>query len=90
MAEVTENARALRKNRTGVVVSDKCDKTITVAITSRVKHPFYNKIVSRTKNVKAHDEANECTVGDKVLIEETRRLSKTKHWRLVEIIEKAK
>ena len=90
MAEVTENARALRKNRTGFVVSTKNDKTITVSISQRVKHPFYNKIVNRTKKVRAHDELNECSVGDKVLIAETRRLSKTKHWRLVEIIEKAK
>ena len=88
MAEVIE--RALRKNRTGIVVSDKMDKTVVVAIAQRVKHPLYKKIVSRTTKVKAHDEANACGIGDKVLIAETRRLSHDKHWRVVEIIEKAK
>ena len=82
--------RNLRKTRTGKVVSDKMDKTIVVAISERVKHPLYKKIVSRTKKFKAHDEHNECGIGDKVLIAETRPLSKDKCWRLVEIIEKAK
>lgn len=88
--ETTIETRGLRKNRVGVVVSDKMDKTIVVAITTRVKHPLYKKIVSKTTRIKAHDEENSCSVGDKVLVAETRRLSKDKHWRLVEIIEKAK
>ena len=82
--------RNLRKERVGMVVSDKMDKTIVVAISERVKHPLYKKIVSRTKKFKAHDEHNECGIGDKVLIADTRPLSKDKCWRLVEIIEKAK
>ena len=82
--------RNLRKERVGMVVSDKMDKTIVVAISERVKHPLYKKIVSRTKKFKAHDEHNECGIGDKVLIAETRPLTKDKCWRLVEIIEKAK
>ncbi len=82
--------RNLRKERVGIVVSNKMDKTIVVAISERVKHPLYKKIVSRTKKFKAHDENNECNVGDKVRIMETRPLSKDKHFRLVEIIEKAK
>lgn len=82
--------RNLRKERVGIVVSDKMDKTIVVAINERVKHPLYKKIVSRTKKLKAHDENNECRVGDKVLVAETRPFSKEKCWRLVEIIEKAK
>ena len=82
--------RNLRKESVGMVVSDKMDKTIVVAISERVKHPLYKKIVSRTKKFKAHDEHNECGIGDKVLIAETRPLSKDKCWRLVEIIEKAK
>lgn len=88
--ETTVEARGLRKNRVGIVVSDKMDKTIVVAITTRVKHPLYKKIVNRTTKIKAHDELNSCGIGDKVLVAETRRLSKDKHWRLVEIIEKAK
>jgi len=88
MAEAVE--RGLRKNRVGIVVSDKMDKTIVVAISQRVKHPLYKKIVNRTSKVKVHDEENACGIGDKVLISETRRLSHDKHWRLVEIIEKAK
>ena len=88
--ETTVESRGLRKNRVGVVVSDKMDKTIVVAITTRVKHPLYKKIVNRTTRIKAHDEENSCAIGDKVLVAETRRLSKDKHWRLVEIIEKAK
>jgi len=86
MAEV----RGIRKTRTGVVVSDKMDKTIVVAIRTRVQHPLYGKIMNRTTKLKAHDENNECGIGDTVLVMETRPLSKDKHWRLVEIIEKAK
>ena len=82
--------RNLRKNRVGVVVSDKMDKTVVVAIRERVKHPLYGKIVNRTKKFKAHDELNECCVGDRVLIAETRPLSKDKCWRVVKIVEKAK
>ena len=82
--------RNLRKVRVGMVVSNKMDKTIVVAIETSVKHSLYNKIVRRTVKFKAHDEKNECNVGDKVLIMETRPLSKDKNWRLVEIIEKAK
>ena len=85
-----ENTRTLRKTRVGKVVSNKMDKTIVVAIETSVKHSLYNKIVRRTVKFKAHDENNECRVGDKVLIMETRPLSKDKNWRLVEIIEKAK
>ena len=85
-----ENTRNLRKSRVGVVVSDKMDKTIVVAIEHRVKHPLYKKIVTHTKKFKAHDEANACGVGDKVLIVETRKLSKDKNWRVAEIVEKAK
>ena len=83
-------ARGMRKTRIGVVVSDKMDKTIVVAIRTRVKHPLYGKIMNRTSKIKAHDEENQCGVGDTVKIMETRPLSKDKHWRLVEIIEKAK
>ena len=82
--------RNLRKTRVGTVVSDKMDKTVVVAIYDNVKHPLYNKIVKRTMKVKAHDEANACGQGDKVLLMETRPLSKDKRWRVVEIIEKAK
>lgn len=82
--------RALRKTRTGKVVSDKMDKTIVVAIETSVKHPLYKKIVKRTYKLKAHDENNECTIGDKVKVMETRPLSKDKRWRLVEIVEKAR
>ena len=82
--------RALRKTRTGVVVSDKMDKTIVVEIRTRVKHPLYGKIMKRTIKIKAQDEKNECGIGDTVRIMETRPLSKDKRWRLVEIIEKAK
>ena len=84
------NERALRKTRTGMVVSDKMDKTVVVAIQDNVKHPLYKKIIKRTVKFKAHDEQNACGVGDKVLIMETRPLSKDKRWRVVEIIEKAK
>ena len=82
--------RNLRKTRVGKVVSDKMDKTIVVAIEDNVKHPLYKKIVNRTVKVKAHDENNECGIGDRVLVMETRPLSKDKRWRVVEIIEKAK
>ncbi|HJA69406.1 MAG TPA: 30S ribosomal protein S17 [Firmicutes bacterium] len=85
-----ENTRNFRKQRTGVVVSDKMDKTIVVAIKTKVKHPLYGKTVNRTTRLKAHDEKNECGIGDTVRIMETRPLSKEKRWRLVEIIEKAK
>lgn len=82
--------RTLRKTRVGKVVSDKMDKTIVVAIQDNIKHPVYNKIVKKTVKFKAHDENNECAIGDKVEIMETRPLSKEKRWRLVRIIEKAK
>ena len=82
--------RNLRKTRTGKVVSDKMDKTIVVAVENHVKHPLYKKIVKRTYKLKAHDENNECNVGDTVKVMETRPLSKDKRWRLVEIMEKAK
>ena len=85
-----ENTRNFRKQRTGVVVSDKMDKTIVVAIKTKVKHPLYGKTVNRSTRLKAHDEKNECGIGDTVRIMETRPLSKEKRWRLVEIIEKAK
>ena len=82
--------RNLRKTRVGKVVSDKMDKTIVVAVEDNVKHPLYKKIVKRTYKLKAHDENNECNIGDRVKVMETRPLSKDKRWRLVEIIEKAK
>ncbi len=82
--------RNLRKTRTGKVVSDKMDKTIVVAIEDHVKHPLYGKIVKKTYKLKAHDEKNECGMGDIVKVMETRPLSKDKRWRLVEIVEKAK
>jgi small subunit ribosomal protein S17 len=82
--------RNLRKVRTGKVTSDKMDKTIGVAIEERVNHPLYNKVVKRTYKLKAHDENNECKVGDTVRVMETRPLSKDKRWRLVEIVERAK
>ena len=82
--------RNLRKTRVGKVVSDKMDKTIVVAIEDNVKHPLYKKIIKNTIRLKAHDENNICGVGDRVLIMETRPLSKQKNWRVVEIIEKAK
>ena len=82
--------RNLRKTRVGTVVSDKMDKTIVVTIEDNVRHPLYKKIIKRTVKLKAHDEKNECRVGDRVSIMETRPLSKDKRWRLVEILEKAK
>ena len=83
-------ARNLRKERVGMVVSDKMDKTIVVAIVERVKHPLYKKTIKVTKKLKAHDEKNECGVGDRVQIMETRPLSREKRWRVVTILEKAK
>ena len=82
--------RNLRKTRVGKVVSDKMDKTIVVAVVDNVKHPLYKKIVKRTYKLKAHDENNECRIGDRIRIMETRPISKQKRWRLVEIVEKAK
>lgn len=83
-------ARNLRKERIGIVTSDKMDKTITVSVERRVKHPIYGKFVKKTSKFHAHDEKNECGAGDTVRIMETRPLSKSKNWRLVEIIERAK
>ena len=82
--------RNLRKTRTGKVISNKMDKTIVVAIEEHVKHPLYKKVVKNTYKLKAHDENNECRIGDTVKVMETRPLSKDKRWRLVEIVEKAK
>ena len=82
--------RNLRKTRVGKVVSDKMDKTIVVAIEDNVRHPLYKKIIKRTFKLKAHDENNECGIGDKVEVMETRPLSKDKRWRLVKVLEKAK
>jgi small subunit ribosomal protein S17 len=82
--------RKTRKSRIGLVTSDKMDKTITVAIERKVKHPFYGKFLKKTTKFHAHDETNQCGIGDTVRIMETRHLSKTKRWRLVEVIEKAK
>jgi small subunit ribosomal protein S17 len=82
--------RNLRKTRIGVVVSDKMQKTIVVAVRDNVRHPLYNKIVKKTYKLKAHDENNDCKIGDTVKVMETRPLSKDKRWRLVEIIERAK
>jgi small subunit ribosomal protein S17 len=82
--------RNLRKTRTGVVTSNKMTKTIIVAVERKVKHPIYGKFVKKTTKFHAHDEKNECTIGDMVRIMETRPLSKTKRWRLVEVLEKAK
>ena len=82
--------RNLRKTRTGKVISDKMDKTVVVAIEDHVRHPLYGKIVKRTYKLKAHDEENQCGIGDTVKVMETRPLSKDKSWRVVEIVEKAK
>jgi small subunit ribosomal protein S17 len=84
------NERNYRKTRQGYVVSDKMDKTVVVEVEDRVKHALYSKIIRRSSKVKAHDEKNEAGIGDRVLIMETRPLSATKHWRVVEILEKAK
>ena len=94
MSEVTnvDNAdeRGARKTREGLVVSDKMDKTVVVSVEDRVKHPLYGKVMRRTSKLKAHDEQNSCGIGDRVLLMETRPLSATKRWRVVEILEKAK
>ena len=82
--------RNLRKTRTGKVVSNKMDKTVVIAIEDNVRHPLYKKIIKNTVKLKAHDQNNECSMGDRVLVMETRPLSKDKRWRVVEIIEKAK
>ncbi len=82
--------RNLRKTRTGLVVSDKMDKTVVVAVQDSVRHPLYKKIIKRTVRFKAHDENNECGMGDRVIIMETRPISKDKRWRLLKIVEKAK
>ncbi|UIX31465.1 30S ribosomal protein S17 [Streptomyces sp. GQFP] len=89
----TENAteaRGFRKTREGLVVSDKMDKTVVVAVEDRVKHALYGKVIRRTSKLKAHDEQNAAGIGDRVLLMETRPLSATKRWRIVEILEKAK
>jgi len=90
MSENTTDARNQRKTRRGYVVSDKMDKTVVVEVEDRVKHPLYGKVIRRTSKVKAHDEANSAGVGDLVRIMETRPLSATKRWRLLDIVEKAK
>ena len=90
MEATTTEQRNLRKTRIGTVSSNKMDKTITVAVERKVKHPIYGKFLNKTSKFRAHDEKNECTIGDVVRIMETRPLSKTKRWRLVEVIEKAK
>ncbi|HJA02732.1 MAG TPA: 30S ribosomal protein S17 [Candidatus Gallimonas gallistercoris] len=82
--------RNLRKERVGIVVSDKMDKTVVVAVTDKSIHPVYKKTITKTRRFKAHDEENECGIGDKVRIVETRKLSKDKNWRVAEIVEKAK
>jgi len=87
---MAEAVRNIRKEKTGVVVSNKMQKTITIAVTRKVKHPKYGKFLTKTSKFKAHDENNECGIGDTVRIMETRPLSKDKNWRLVEIIERAK
>lgn len=88
--EVSSVERAARKTREGTVISDKMDKTVVVAVEDRVKHPLYSKVMRRTNKLQAHDEQNTCGVGDRVLIMETRPLSATKRWRVVEILERAK
>ncbi len=85
-----ENTRNLRKERVGVVVSNKMDKSITIAVESKVKHPMYGKFIKKTSKFMAHDEKNDCNIGDTVKIMETRPLSKNKNWRLVEVIERVK
>ncbi|MCL2045467.1 MAG: 30S ribosomal protein S17 [Oscillospiraceae bacterium] len=87
---MSETRTSSRKTRTGKVVSDKMNKTIVVAVEDRVAHPLYKKIIRRTYKLKAHDENNDCKIGDRVRVMETRPLSKDKRWRLIEIIEKAK
>ena len=90
MADTTEQTRGACKFRVGLVVSDKMDKTITVALERQVKHPIYGKFVKQTTKLKAHDETNDANEGDTVRIQETRPLSKTKRWRLVEVVERAR
>ena len=90
VTEQTAEARGFRKTREGLVVSDKMDKTVVVAVEDRVKHALYGKVIRRTNKLKAHDEQNAAGVGDRVLLMETRKLSSSKHWRVVEILEKAK
>ena len=90
MSENTATTRAQRKTREGLVVSDKMDKTVVVEVEDRVKHPLYGKVMRRTSKLKVHDEQNACGIGDRVLLMETRPLSATKRWRVVEILEKAK
>ena len=90
MTESTESTRGFRKTREGYVVSDKMDKTVVVAVEDRFKHPLYGKVVRRTSKLKAHDEGNAAGIGDRVLLMETRPLSASKRWRVVEILEKAK
>jgi len=90
MSVQTDDKRGARKVREGIVVSDKMDKTVVVTIEQRVKHPLYGKVMTKSERVKAHDEANEAGVGDRVRLMETRPLSATKRWRVVEILEKAK
>ncbi|MCX6460379.1 MAG: 30S ribosomal protein S17 [Actinobacteria bacterium] len=87
---MTDTQRGERKVREGYVVSDKMDKTVVVAVEDRFKHPLYGKVVRRTSKLKAHDESNVCGVGDRVLLMETKPLSATKRWRVVEVLEKAK
>ncbi|MBO1755449.1 30S ribosomal protein S17 [Allobranchiibius sp. CTAmp26] len=87
---VTDDERNYRKTRQGYVVSDKMDKTVVVEVEDRVKHALYGKVIRRTTKIKAHDEANDCGVGDRVQIMETRPLSAHKHWRIVQILERAK
>ena len=88
--ETATSERGFRKTREGLVVSDKMDKTVVVVVEDRVKHALYGKVIRRTSNLKAHDEQNSCGVGDRVLLMETRPLSATKRWRVVEVLEKAK
>ncbi|MBM7516232.1 30S ribosomal protein S17 [Nocardioides nitrophenolicus] len=90
MSESAQTARNARKTREGLVVSDKMDKTVVVSVEDRVKHALYGKVMRRNTRLKAHDEQNDCGVGDRVLIMETRPLSATKRWRVVEILERAK
>ena len=90
MSETTTITRNLRKTRTGVVSSNKMDKTITVKVERKIKHPLYGKFLKKTTSFHAHDEKNECSIGDTVKIMESRPLSKTKRWRLVEVVEKVK
>jgi small subunit ribosomal protein S17 len=90
MTNETTSSRHFRKTREGLVVSDKMDKTVVVAVEDRVRHGLYGKTLRRTNKLKAHDEQNQCGVGDRVLLMETRPLSATKRWRVVEVLEKAK